>query len=822
MLVGLISACTSMSNEAPVELKWRVENRAEDNGAERNTFIIKNVSGSDIDNNWCIYFSQLPRGINRMYVDNIVIEPVNGNYFRMRPTEKFQPLHSGDSLVVSYEVSKTPNTISYMPEGTYWISTTEKDKSTPLPVKLEIIKPQQNAQSLNSYAQQLYGSNEAIDTKVTLRPSDILPSVKSAVIAEHPEMLKLENSVSLKYDEQLANEGEILKEKLSQLYDIKTAGNASVSIVLALSKDTIFQNMPEKYTLKVNKDGVHIESASAHGIFNGVQTLLSLLKKGGDDHQLAYQQITDYPDLAYRGLMLDVSRNFTTADNVKKMIDIMASYKLNVLHFHITDDEGWRLEIPGLEELTTVGAHRGHTTDESQCLYPGYDGGFDPQAPTSGNGYYTRQQFIDILQYAAKRHVQVIPEIESPGHSRAAIVAMKARYAKYAKTDKTKATEYMLHDPADKSTYVSAQAYKDNVMNVALPSSYKFMKKVIDEVQKMYAEAGVALTEIHLGGDEVPEGAWMKSPLCQELMKRENMTAQHDLFEYFYRQMADYMKQKGLKVSGWQEIALHNGAATDAALLPTVSGVYCWNTVPEWGGDVVPYTVANKGYGVILCNVNNFYVDLMYTPTFEEKGLSWGGTVNEAKTFSALPYSIYRSSRTNVAGQPVNIDSIGIGKVALRPENIKNIKGVQAQLFSETIRTFDDVTSYVFPKVLGLVERGWNAHPTWETLRGDAERKAFEQDLSRFYACISQLELPYLNKMGVKFRLPNPGMEIKDGKLYANSPISGAEIRYTTDGTDPTSQSTLWKQPVACKSGTIKARLFYLNRESVVTTIVNP
>lgn len=124
--------------------------------------------------------------------------------------------------------------------------------------------------------------------------------------------------------------------------------------------------------------------------------------------------IQDYPDLLYRGQMLDIARNYTTVDHLKKLIDILSSYKLNVLQFHFSDDEGWRLEIPGLEELTAIGSRRGHTTDEKDWLYPAYDGGYDPYAATSGNGYYTREEFIDLLRYAAERHVQVIPEIESP------------------------------------------------------------------------------------------------------------------------------------------------------------------------------------------------------------------------------------------------------------------------------------------------------------------------------------------------------------------------------------------------------------------------
>ena len=190
----------------------------------------------------------------------------------------------------------------------------------------------------------------------------------------------------------------------------------------------------EYYRIDTGNGLINISASTSHGIFNGTQTLLSLLKGQEKPFRLEALSIRDYPDLPYRGQMLDIARNFTTIEHLKKLVDVISSYKLNVLHFHFSDDEGWRLEIPGLEELTSVGARRGHTTDELECLYPGYDGNYDPSAATSGNGYYTREEFIDLLRYAAQRHVRVIPEIESPGHARAAIVSMKARYHKYVNT----------------------------------------------------------------------------------------------------------------------------------------------------------------------------------------------------------------------------------------------------------------------------------------------------------------------------------------------------------------------------------------------------
>ena len=431
----------------------------------------------------------------------------------------------------------------------------------------------------------------------------------------------------------------------------------------------------------------------------------------------------------------------------------------------------------------------------------------------------TREEFIDLLRYAAQRHVRVIPEIESPGHARAAIVSMKARYHKYVNTAPEKANEYLLSDAQDTSRYVSAQSYTDNVMNVALPSTYRFMEKVIRELIAMYEEAEVPLTTIHLGGDEVPEGAWMGSPVCRTFMDENGMTSAHELSEYYITKMADYLQQHNLQFSGWQEVALGHPETTDRHLNQLAAGVYCWNTVPEWEADEIPYQIANKGYPVILCNVNNFYLDLAYDAHPDERGLSWAGYVDESKGFSMLPYSIYRSSRTDMAGNPVDPDIAGKGKTTLTASGKEHIQGVQAQLFAETIRDFEWVEYYTFPKILGLVERGWNAFPAWSTLTGEKERQAFNKELGLFYSKVSEKEMPHWASRSINFRLPHPGLCIKEGQLHASTPIRGGEIRYTTDGTEPTLRSELWKAPVACDASVVKAKLFYLNKESVTSTL---
>ena len=232
------------------------------------------------------------------------------------------------------------------------------------------------------------------------------------------------------------------------------------------------------------------------------------------------------------------------------------------------------------------------------------------------------------------------------------------------------------------------------------------------------------------------------------------------------------------------------------------------------------YQTANNGYPVILCNVGNFYMDMAYNGHPDERGLDWGGYVDESVSFSMLPFSIYRSLRVDMAGNPIDLNNAEKGKTALTEIGKKHIMGVQGQLFAETIRSFDGVEYLLFPKILGLAERGWNAHPVWENLSGVREQQAFNQALALYYEKISKSEMPYWAKNGINFRLPQPGLLVKDGNLYANVAIDGAEVRYTTDGSEPTAQSTLWKEPVKCGSLVVKAKTFYQGKESL-TIILN-
>ena len=801
----VLSACQTSQPDNYLSVTYRFENKKIDKQFE-NHFILYNHTDVPLDKEWTLYFSQLPRAIQQDESVAARVVEVNANYFKIKPTENYQPLAPGDSLLIPYYTNSGISNRSTYPEGMYFV----RGESEPIAIKLDIVCSDYTERNYSFDATRVYQENARLSTEeIQLLPATILPRVKNSTL--HEGHFDFNRPIQLIYPTALENEAKFLQAKLQD--QLNFVEKSDTYIELTSLAETPSTPNKEFYQIDCQKGGITIAGVTPQAVFNGCQTLLALRAQG----EVPHLQITDYPDLPYRGMMLDIARNFTSVESLKHLIELLSSYKINKLHLHLSDDEGWRLEIPGLEELTQVGSKRGHTLTEATHLYPAYDGHFDPNVRTSGNGYYTRDEFIDLLKHAKKHHVEVIPEIDCPGHARAAIVAMNARYDKYINTHPEKALEYLLCDFDDQSEYRSAQWYTDNVMNVALPSTYRFIDKVFGELLSMYREAEAPIQSIHIGGDEVPRGAWLKSPLCLELMEKTGMKTTKDLQEYFFAKTNEILHKYQLKVSGWQEVALHNPSETDQELSANTGAIYCWNTVPEWRGDIIPYTVANKGYPVVLCNVNNLYIDLAYSPHPDERGLAWGGYVDEAKTFSLLPYSIYQSTRTTMKGQPVDLTQAAKNKVSLNKEAEQRILGVQVQLFSETIRGYDQVEYYVFPKIFGLVERGWNAHPQWEHLTKEDEQEIYYKDLSYFYAQLSDCELPLLVSKRVNFRIPHPGILIQEGKLYLNSPIRRAAIHYTQDGTEPTVASPIWTEPVALQGKQIRAKLIYYEKESVTS-----
>ncbi len=831
MMLGICLFGCGAGKQPPssqLSLTWKLEKDSVEARYFKNTFCLTNNGNKSLADNWVIYFNQTPIYYQQPINAPLEIECIGSTYYKMYPTEHYQALAPGETL--SFTILSEGNVInvSSVPEGAYIVATDEKGKMLQpqnIPIEIGLFTPDaQWIRSKNSFpyadGNYLYKQNDDFSKPVDCDILSLFPTPKK--VEKTGGVSTFSPKVGLKFDGVFKEEALLLKKQLTSQLGC-TVSDKDEETIIELKKTELpatCQCPDEYYEFVIKNNLLTLKANDAHGIFNACQTLVALL----DNMKLASSplpnlHITDYPDMGHRGIMLDVARNFTKKTDLLKLIDILSFYKMNVLHLHLSDDEAWRVEIPGLEELTEIASRRGHTTDELTCLYPAYAWGWNEADTTSlANGYYSRSDFMDILKYAKERHIRIIPEIDIPGHSRAAIKAMNARYRKYIDTDQSKAEEYLLIDFADTSQYLSAQNFTDNVINVAMPSTYRFLEKVIDEIGRMYQDAGVELPAFHVGGDEVPEGIWEGSAICRTFMKEHGLAKIRDLKDYFLEQILEMLDKRNIQAVGWQDIVMKPDNTVNEHFRNSKVLNYCWNTIPEQGGDEVPYKLANAGYPIILCNVGNFYLDMAYCYHVEEPGLRWGGYVDEYVTFDMLPFDIYKSLRRNLKGESVDVKTASNGKQPLTKEGYKNIKGLSGQIWAETIRSFEQIEYYLFPKVFGLAERAWNAQPSWAL---SSDSKVYADAKRKYNAGIVTYELPRLAKRGINFRVSPPGIIVKDGLLFVNTTNPNAVIRYTTDGSEPTENSVKWQTPIACDAPQIKAKAFYLGKESVTTVLIN-
>lgn len=486
--------------------------------------------------------------------------------------------------------------------------------------------------------------------------------------------------------------------------------------------------------------------------------------------------IADWPDLPHRGLHIDVARNWQEPDEIIKVLDLMAIYGLNRLHFHLVDDEAWRIRIAALPELTEIGSKRGYSETGYHDYLPQRYGG-DPLY-VAGNPdpkrYLTKDDYMRILRHAGKLGIQVIPEIEAPGHGRAAIMAMKER------AKRTGDTSLLLSREGDSSRYTSAQGYHDDVMDPTLPGVYKFLTIVIDEIMEMHSEAGVPLPAIHIGGDEVATGAWNGNAHVARLMKDENLKSDEEVHAWFMKRLADIFKARNLKFMAWQEVAEDHGEEYDSILRPLAYGVNLWFGSGYRKGIE---KVARSGYPLIISNVDRFYLDMTYSGHPDEKGLNWGGNVDEFKSLGGYPR-----------------------KICDLPD--ARIVGVQGQLWAEAIRSSQDLESQLLPKMLGMAERAWNNDSTY------SDRK---------FNAVVEKEFPQWDSLGVTYHIRQPGILVKGDTAIFNSPYRTGVIIYTFDGTDPVLTSSKVENgesvlvPSDCRQ--IRARLWIGDVSSPATLL---
>ncbi|RRB07625.1 family 20 glycosylhydrolase [Larkinella rosea] len=844
-VVFLLNSCKSSEKETgQIAVSWELVTNFTDveNGFEARFTLANHGNDALTDKNWALFFNMSPRPIiPAKTAQSATVQHINGDWYKLTPNAGFA-LAPGDSTEIRYAGTEAVIKHTDAPMGLYFVFYDKDGKEenivqvgnyTVLPFarKEQQLRGKDDLRPLQTAAKR-YQDNLAVSLLDAKQLQRIIPA--PVKITPGAGTLSFGNEVAIFYGNGLENEAKLLSEKLKAVtgtdFAIKSGTPADKGIVLKTGAVLVNGIAKEAYKLSVDDKGVTITGSDASGVFYGTQSLLALIPtasylKPGPAIALDYVQIEDAPRFHFRSMHLDVSRNFQTKETILRLIDLLAMYKINHFLFYTTEDEGWRLEIDGLPELTKVGAQREHTAGgmASPVLHPAYGSG--PKAYDEGkygSGFYTKADFIEILKYATARHIKVIPELNFPGHARAAIKAMEARYERLMKEGKEKeANEYRLIDPNDKSVYLSAQGYKDNVVNVARESTYHFYEKVVDEITKIYAEAGLKLDVFHAGGDEVAEGAWTKSPEAAQLLK-ENPAVKDpkNLQSYFFGKLLKRLEKRNLSIHGWEEVALNK--SPEGKYLPNPEFVgkkvvpYIWNNIYDLD---LGNRLANAGYPVVLCNVTNFYFDLAYNTDPLEPGLYWGGLVDAYANWAFAPFDMFKTTFQTSMGKPLTFT----GLEKMKPEARKNVIGLESQLWSETVKGRDMLEYYTLPKLMGFAESAWAAERPWETIENSGVRQSsMQKGWNVFANTLAQKDMPRLATLngGYNYRVPMPGAVLENSTLKANVEYPGLSIRYTTDGSEPTPQSSLYSAPVKV-SGKVKVRSFDAAGRSSRTAIVD-
>jgi hexosaminidase len=525
------------------------------------------------------------------------------------------------------------------------------------------------------------------------------------------------------------------------------------------------------YRLTIASSGANIEAFDAAGLYYGVQTLLSLTPAGGG--AVPAMTVEDAPRYAYRGMHVDVARNFRQPATLRRLIDQMSAYKLNKLHLHLSDDEGWRIEIPGLPELTSIGAVRCHDLTETRCLVPQLGSGPDSR---SGGGYLTRADYVSLVKYASDRFVEIVPEIDMPGHARAAVVSMEARYQRlHAQANEAAANAYRLLDPADTSNTTTVQFYdRRSFLNPCVPGAQRFASKVIAEVASMHRDAGAPLSTWHFGGDEAKnillgagfqnlDGAdaskgrvnlaaldkpWARSPVCTAYIAAGKAASVDELPSVFAREVSQIVRANSIgTMAAWQDGIKHANGPRDFATSNLM--VTMWDTI-FWGASDTVNALSSQGYKTVLALPDYLYFDFPWSIDQRERGYYWGSHGTDSfKVFSLAPDNLPQNAEISGDrdGNPFAVTSAGPAP---------KIEGIQGQAWAEVMRNDQQFEYMAYPRLLALAERAWHRAP-WERPYRDGERyalgetdkvdkTALAQDWAGFASVVQNRELPKLTR----------------------------------------------------------------------------
>lgn len=564
----------------------------------------------------------------------------------------------------------------------------------------------------------------------------------------------LKDGVAVIYPEnnrKMQDNAEFLVDYVERQTGVKLTSHAGMPVdgAICLTLDLSDDNA-EAYKLIVNDKRVCISGASEAGVFYGIQTLRKSLPVAQDINvNLSAVEIYDKPRFAYRGAMLDVARHFYTVDEVKTFIDMLALHNINRFHWHLTDDQGWRIEIKKYPKLMSVASERKETV-----VGRWYSGIYDGK---SYGGYYTQDELRDVIDYAAKRHITIIPEVDLPGHMQAALTA----YPELGCTG----------GPYEVRTIWGVS---QDVLCVGNDFTLQFVKDVLSEVADIFPSE-----YIHIGGDECPKVRWEKCPKCQERIKSLGLksdakhTKEQRLQSYVIQEAAKYLKEKGKRIIGWTEI-LEGGLVPDATLM-------------SWIGESGGIEAAHQHHDVIMTPNTYLYFDYYQSKKVEDEPLAIGGYLPIEKTYNYEPMP-----------------------KELTEEEQQYIKGVQANLWTEYIPVFSQVQYMVLPRLGAAAEVQWT----------DPSKKDYKDFLRRVphlvavYDCYGWNCATHVYDVNVDMKADTVN-HVLNVQL---STMADDPIYYTLDGQDPTEKSLKYTKPFTIdQSVVLKTMAVHPDRTSKIS-----
>jgi hexosaminidase len=774
-------------------------------------FSFNNTSSIDLTSPWSLHWNQQSAIIDDKSVpDNIIYDYVAGQSYNILTFGKNYIIPKDSLLSLDLTQTGIVQRESDLPVGGFIVSNDDI-----LDVEFNYVwKDAKGIENLNAPSS-VDRYNEYISNSLLDRSElDLIIPTPTKVKFNEGEINLLNN-----YSVVIDQEFNLSEQLINSLFDgiVSIDFNDTNEVVSRISIDLDESINAESYQLSVSDEGIYIRSADSPGVLYALQSLKQIfLISKLENTPLKFIEVNDSPKFSYRGMLLDISRNFYGPKKIKQIIDYLSFFKINHLDFRLTDDEGWRLEIPGLEELVEVGSKRAYTKDEFENLIPMYGSG--PDTNSTGSGYLSRSDYIEILRYASERNITVIPQISVPSHMRSAIVSMNARYQKYMEMgNQGEAEKYLLIDPDDKSEYYSAQGFTDNIMNVCRESSFTFYEKVIDEIYLMYKEADIEMSKFGVAADELPYGAWQKSPMCDKFMTENSISGDYNaLYELMQKRIYKKISSYGATMTGWDDVLLKltekNQSETQIKDFFKDDDILLFVWKNDWGQgrqDMI-YKYANLGYKSIMSNSSAFYFDMVDDKDLDNIGLSWSGYANYKDMWTVDVFDVF-NDLYGVEKNNISQDYID-NSVKLEKGKRDNIIGVQSQIWSETIRN-EGILDYMFmPNIVVFSQKAWSHDNSWMDIsNNDIKREKIDQEWNKFANNVGQRILPIVDNIfgGLSYDLPKPGGKIMNDTLYANTVFPGLNIKYTLDGSNPKESSETFISPIKIdESDVVNLRLF--------------